>query len=209
MGVVLLARQESLGRWVALKRVALHAAIGGPRLRDLLAAEARALSRLDHPNVVRVHDLVEVGRDVVVMEYVPGGSLPGVLTVGGVTRGQLIGVVLSIGDALDHAHARRIVHSNVKPGNVLAARSGACMLSDFGIARLLDRGATPALVDLATWDYAAPERVASPGRVGRRGRVQPRRDGPRAAPFTAGQRRRHRGRGATPIGHPAGDRPCH
>lgn len=149
------------GTPAAVKR--LHAA-GGDAARQAVADEVRAVARLDHPNVVAVYDhgldtpADGPARPWIAMERAAGAldrapppadwpALHRVLT--GVLR------------ALAHAHARGVIHRDVKPGNVLLAADGGVRLSDFGIARALDREEPESPTWLAgTPQYAAPEQLA-------------------------------------------------
>ena len=139
MGTVLLARDRNLDRLVAIKVLLTDCHVLLARLRR----EARLLARLEHPSIVRVHDLdVHAGRLYLAMEYAPGGSLA-------TSRAGLVEFVRTVRgviDALAHAHARGIVHRDVKPENVLllgpgrADGRGPAVLADFGLALGPDEG---------------------------------------------------------------------
>ncbi|MEU8246190.1 protein kinase [Nonomuraea sp. NPDC048916] len=161
MGIVWRARDVTIGREVAVKQVLLPPGLSPAdqaALRRRLLHEARTAAGIRHPAVVAVHDVVEDdGEPWIVMELVRGRSLDQVVKTGGPMSpawGASIGLfVLS---ALASAHARGVLHRDVKPGNVLLADDGRILLSDFGIAAPAgtpQRGAAP----VGTAGFAAPE----------------------------------------------------
>jgi predicted Ser/Thr protein kinase len=140
MGVVYVARHTQLDRIVALKQVF------APRGREAslirrLEEEARAAARLNHPNIVRVHELLtHDDYPYLVMEFVEGVSLADQLQRGGVMSGRdAAALTVTLSRAVQHAHDCSIVHRDIKPGNVLVAESGRIVLTDFGLARDQDR----------------------------------------------------------------------
>ena len=162
MGVVYLARQESLGRTVALKVLEL-----GPRrdpeFVERFLREGRIAASLTHPNIVPVHDF---GRDDdgslhLTMAYMPGGSLQSLLEGRGrLDPGETVHVIEQVAAALDHAHRQGVIHRDVKASNILFDRDGNAYLSDFGIAALQGRsGLTQPGVRVGTPEYMAPELV--------------------------------------------------
>ncbi len=162
MGVVWRARDERLGRDVALK--VLHSWVADDaELRERFDREASALARLEHPNVVRLYDVLEDrGQTVLVLELVEGDGL----------HHLVAGRVLGWDDArrycgpvaagLAHAHARGVVHRDLTPSNVLVERgTGRVVVTDFGLARLV-RSSTSAPVSgvlAGTPEYWAPEQA--------------------------------------------------
>ena len=130
MGTVLLARDVNLDRLVAIK--VLHTQCR--HYLDRLRQEARWLARLEHPSIVRVHELdVHDHRLFLSMDYQRGGNL----ALARLDPHQLVRALRGVVDALAHAHAQGIVHRDVKPENVLLASAypgGIGMLSDFGLA---------------------------------------------------------------------------
>ncbi|MCX4090857.1 serine/threonine-protein kinase [Nocardia sp. alder85J] len=163
MGEVYLARHPRLPRWVALK--VLDPALSGDRaIRARFEREADLAARLDHPNIVAVHDRgIEDDRLWIAMQYVDGADAAG-LDARALAPAEAVRIVTDIADALDYAHASGILHRDVRPANILiAAETGnRVLLSDFGIARLHDdsthRTGTGNLT--ATLGYAAPEQLA-------------------------------------------------
>lgn len=178
-----LAEHRASGQLVAVKVLSKARASDARHLRAF-RREARAIAALDHPHIVTVHDYgaipaaaAEASRErltgdspYLVMEYVRGGNLNA--WRGKLTWPQLRAILLSLLDALAHAHARRVLHRDIKPGNVLVgAEAHEVRLTDFGLAHAVDRegltltspaggmGGTPA--------YMAPEQfVGDPRDVG-------------------------------------------
>jgi len=165
MGRVLLARDPSLDRLVAVKTIRIQG-LGEERVKAYLARfqnEARAAARLKHPNVVQVYD---VGEDsdagpYLVFEYVHGKPLGDMLGPGGIQKlEEGVRIVKGIAAALDAAHAAGIFHRDVKPDNVLVSEEGSVKLADFGVAHLSEAEMTMAGQFLGTPSYAAPEALA-------------------------------------------------
>jgi eukaryotic-like serine/threonine-protein kinase len=123
--------------------------------------EAMALAQLSHPNIVKVLDYGEqAGLPFLVMEYLPGGTLKQKLGRQLEWRAA-VNLVIPIARALAYAHERQIVHRDVKPANILLTQTGEPMLSDFGVAKILETEETTDLtgtgVGIGTPDYMAPE----------------------------------------------------
>jgi serine/threonine protein kinase len=143
MGTVHLARHAALGRVVVVKRIVGGASSQDPETVLRFERETRLLATLDHPGIVRVHELVRAGADLfIVMEHVPGTDLRRTLAAGAPRPADAARYVGDIAAALDHAHARGVVHRAVKPSNVLVRTDGAVKVTDFGLAALLERQAT-------------------------------------------------------------------
>jgi serine/threonine-protein kinase len=158
MATVYLARDERLGREVAVKR--LHADSPEEMARRL-EREARVGASLNHPNIVTVYD---TGTDsegvVVVMEYVEGETLGAALRRGRLDPDRAMTVLSGTADALDHAHAAGVVHRDVKPGNILLRRDGQVKLVDLGIAQAAaETRVTRTGSVLGTAAYMAPEQL--------------------------------------------------
>ncbi len=140
MGVVDLAADDD-GHPVALKHLVLHgSARDMARARQRIRREAEALSRLDHPNIVRLIDLVDDGDEVVlVMPYLSGGTLADhVRQSGPLAPGQVALLADTLLDALATAHREGVIHRDIKPSNVLFDDSGRAYLADFGMATIRD-----------------------------------------------------------------------
>ncbi|MFP5298946.1 MAG: Stk1 family PASTA domain-containing Ser/Thr kinase [Actinomycetota bacterium] len=162
MGEVYRGHDLLLDRKVAVK-VLMPSLASDPDLVQRFKAEARAAAKLNHPNVVGVHDW---GSDddrtyFMVMEYVAGTDLRDII----VGRGPMdppdaCDVVADVCEALQAAHAVGLVHRDVKPENVLIARDGTVKVADFGIAALADSDRTiPGAGILGTLRYIAPEQA--------------------------------------------------
>ena len=159
-GEVLLARQVSLDRLVAVKRIHAYL-LTGPDDQARFRREARVLAALDAPTVVRVHDFVSQDSCAyLVMEHVPGRSLAELLDAGALPAPVALPVLRDVAEALRAANARGIVHRDIKPDNVFVLPDGRAKLGDFGLARVT---ADPAVFRTAdgtmsgTPAYFAPE----------------------------------------------------
>src|SRR5690349_2489912 len=138
MGVVYLAREVRLDRPVAVK-VLPPALAARPELRERFLREARTAAKLAHPNIVPIYRVDEAAEFVyLVMGYVEGGSLGDRLRERGtVPPAEVIRLVREVGWALAYAHARGVVHRDVKPDNILLDReTGRALVTDFGIAQV-------------------------------------------------------------------------
>jgi hypothetical protein len=119
MGVVYKARQTGLDRIIALKKI-LSDQLAGPQERARFHAEAQAAARLQHPNIVQIHEVgEEAGQPFLAMEYVEGESLAQRLAAGPLPARQAAELVTVLARAMDHAHSRGVVHRDLKPANVL------------------------------------------------------------------------------------------
>lgn len=169
MGTVWSARDEVLGRPVAIKEVLLPPGIPqaeADTLRERSLREARAIAALSHPNVVTLYDVArEGGAPFVVMELVVSRSLAELLRDGALPGHRVVAIGAAVAAALQAAHAAGITHRDVKPGNVLMAHDGRIKLTDFGIARnQSDQTLTATGLMLGSPAYIAPE-IASGGPV--------------------------------------------
>ncbi len=137
MGVVYKARQPKLDRLVALKILAPEKG-GDPKFAGWFLREAQALARLNHPNIVTVHDFGEAdGMFFLLMEFVEGVSLRQLLQTGKLQPEEALAIVPKICEALQYAHELGIVHRDIKPENVLLDKQGRVKIADFGIAKIL------------------------------------------------------------------------
>ncbi len=168
MADVYRARHPTLARDVAIKAIHPHLA-AEPGFQERFVHEARLVAALRHPSIVQVYDFdTSAGRPYMVMEFVDGGTLKERLARVRAERGPMTLAEASaflgpIADALDYAHAHGAVHRDLKPANVLLTAAGDPVLSDFGIAKILEDSiqvsATGALV--GTPAYMSPEQAGS------------------------------------------------
>lgn len=165
MGTVWCALDEMLDRQVAVKELRVPAHVDDDERGTLCARmlrEARAAARIDHPNVVTIFDVVEEDlRPWIVMELVRGLSLAQEIEKDGpLPPGQVAEMGLRLLSALDAAHEAGVLHRDVKPANVLLARNGRVVLSDFGVASVEDSATLTQLGALVgSPEYLAPEQV--------------------------------------------------
>jgi eukaryotic-like serine/threonine-protein kinase len=165
MSTVYLARDETLERWVAAK--VLHREISDqPDQIERFRREARAVAQVSHPNVVAVIDAGEDGgRPYIVFEYCDGETLKERIDrMGKLPLDEAAAYAIEVGRGLQAAHARRLVHRDVKPQNVLIDSEGRAKVTDFGIARELEQdGLTATGRVLGTTDYVSPEQAMGRG----------------------------------------------
>lgn len=176
MGAVYKARQKNLDRLVALKIIRPDNA-ADPSFGDRFLREARALAKLNHPNIVMVHDFGRFGKDsencYLVMEYIDGVNLRQTMQAGKLSPAEALAIVPQICDALQYAHDQGVVHRDIKPENVLLDRFGRVKIADFGLAKLLGINPDSMTVTLTqhvvgTPRYMAPEQIDKPTTVDHR-----------------------------------------
>jgi serine/threonine-protein kinase len=163
MAIVYLARQQGLGRRVALKELAgLHA--GDPEWAKRFLREAHLAGSLSHPNIVTVHEYFEhEGVPYLAMEYLEPGSLRPYM--GGLTLAQIGGVLEGVLAGLAHAESHGIVHRDLKPENLMVTSEGRIKIADFGIAKAIDSAGSDLTFKTVTGmfcgtpTYAAPEQA--------------------------------------------------
>src|SRR2546421_4416115 len=159
MAAVFKAYQPTLDRYVAIKVLPAHYA-RDPVFVKRFVQEARSVARLAHPNIVQIHDFGEQENvTYIVMEYVDGGTLKDRLKKP-LTVSEASYFIMQAAEALDCAHRNGIIHRDVKPANMLVRRDGHLLLSDFGIAKILE-GTTNNLTrvgtSIGTPQYMSPE----------------------------------------------------
>jgi serine/threonine-protein kinase len=174
MGEVYLAEDQRLGRKVALK-ILSRALVGNHDRVRRFWQEARTVSALNHPNILTVYDVGQVG-DVhfIATEYVDGETLRQRLDTRQIGAAEALGIAIQIARALSAAHAAGIVHRDLKPENVMLRRDGYTKVLDFGLAKLRDSSGMPAsapdtptevLVEttpgviMGTFKYMSPEQA--------------------------------------------------
>jgi predicted Ser/Thr protein kinase len=161
MGVVYRARQEALDRIVALKLLAPDLA-GDAAFRARFQREAKVAASIEHPNVLPVHEAGEQdGALFIAMRYVDGTDLGAVIESGPPRLHEVLRVIREVAAALDAAHARGLVHRDVKPANILiSAADGHVYLGDFGLTKFAgSHSITETGQFVGTVDYVSPEQV--------------------------------------------------
>ena len=169
MGEVYLAHDEQLGRTVAVKVLQPRVASDAQRMRRF-AQEARAVSALNHPNILTIFEVGQVkSAPFIATEFVDGETLRHRIETGKRPLNEILDIAVQIGSALDAAHAAGIVHRDIKPENIMLRRDGYVKVLDFGVAKLTDRSSgnaeastllnTEPGVLLGTASYMSPEQA--------------------------------------------------
>jgi eukaryotic-like serine/threonine-protein kinase len=160
MGTVYRAHDTKLDREVALKFLPPHLS-AQPEARERLLVEARAAAALNHPNVCSIHEIGETtdGRPFIAMACYDGETLKERLGRGPLPPAEAVSTAIQIARGLGAAHARGIVHRDVKPGNVMLGADGMVRLLDFGLAKLADVTLTGPGVTPGTIAYMSPEQA--------------------------------------------------
>ncbi len=158
MGDIFLAEDIKLKRRVALKFLPL-ALTRDPEARQRFEREAQAAAALNHPNIVTVHEIGEhEGQVFIAMEYAEGQTLKELTAVTRLPIAQVIAIALQIASGLAAAHAKGIVHRDIKPQNIMVEKDGRVKILDFGLAKL--KGANPLTQEsfaMGTVHYMSPE----------------------------------------------------
>lgn len=162
MGAVYCAVQKSLDRTVALKILPLELSKDAAFCAGF-EAEAKAMARLNHPNLIGVYDFGEVnGMLFIIMEFVPGKSIYHSADGIAIYPGEVIRLVTGICNGLAHAHENGIIHRDIKPSNILLDLTAQPKIGDFGLARPIERKVQEGEEIFGTPHYTAPEVVDAP-----------------------------------------------
>ncbi len=138
MAAVYKAYQAGMDRYVALKVLPQQLA-ADPQFVGRFRQEAQVLAKLQHPHILPVFDFGEAeGYTYIVMPFVESGELTNLLTGKPLPLAQIRDIASQVGDALDYAHSLGLIHRDVKPSNVLIDKRGNCLLTDFGIAKIVE-----------------------------------------------------------------------
>ena len=165
MGVVYHATDPSIGRSVAIKTIRIrdiNDTQHREKLRERLFREARSAGVLSHPNIVTIYDMDEVdGLAYIAMAYVNGPTLEKILASEAPLSGaKMLRILRQAAAALDYAHARGIVHRDVKPANIMTDEDGSVKITDFGIAKITEGShSTETKTVAGTPNYMSPEQV--------------------------------------------------
>ena len=171
MGVVFRARQTRLNRTVAVKMILAGELADHDDVRRFLS-EAEAAAALDHPGIVPVYESGEIdGHHFFSMGFVDGQSLTALLAAGPLPPRDAADLIAQVADAVDYAHARGVIHRDLKPGNILLDKEGKPRVSDFGLAKRVEGGShlTRSGQALGTPSYMPPEQAS--GKVDAVGRT--------------------------------------
>ncbi len=160
MAAVYKAYQPSMDRYVALKVLPRHFA-SDPEFVGRFSQEARVIANLQHPHILPVHDFGESdGYTYLAMRFIEGGTLSDWLKNNGpLSLERIRHIITQVGGALDYAHAQGVVHRDIKPGNILVDRWDNCLLTDFGLAKMVESSShlTQTGGILGTPAYMSPE----------------------------------------------------
>jgi serine/threonine protein kinase len=173
MGTIYKVRQPQLDRLVALK--ILSPELGrDPAFAQHFSREAQALAKLNHSNIVRIFDFGQAGGFYYfLMEYVDGETLGTLIRQRPVPVEEAQRIAIEICHALQYAHDEGIVHRDIKPSNIMLDKKGRVKITDFGLARLIEKKKDSSAhgqsaVFMGTPQYMAPEQIEHPGKVDRR-----------------------------------------
>ena len=160
MGVVYQAQDSKLERTVALKFLAAHL-LKDDEARQRFHREAKAAAALSHPNICRVHEIDEAqGRTFIAMEFVEGEDLDKRIEQGPLKIPEALDIALQIARGLEAAHEKKIVHRDIKPGNVIVDDKGHVTVMDFGLALLTESSKLTQLdTTVGTVAYMSPEQA--------------------------------------------------
>ena len=172
MGVVYEGLDPSLNRRVAIKTILKNAAIDTETAQMYsaqFAREAQAAGRLNHPNIVQVHDFAEEGEIAyLVMEYIQGRELRSFFDAKELFEPpEAVRIMCELLDALDFAHEAGVIHRDVKPANVMLDAQRRVKLADFGVARIQDSERSAAGTMVGTPAFMSPEQISG-GKIDRR-----------------------------------------
>ncbi len=139
MAAVYKAYQPRMDRYVALKILPRYYA-SDPEFVARFKQEARVIAKLEHPHILPVHDFGEEdGYTFMAMRMVDSGTLTDwILENQPLSLAQIRRIISQVGDALDYAHSKEVVHRDVKPSNILVDKRGNCLLTDFGLAKMVE-----------------------------------------------------------------------
>jgi serine/threonine protein kinase/predicted Zn-dependent protease len=160
MGVVYKARDTKLGRTVALKFLPPHL-ICDSEVKARFEHEAKAASALNHNNITTIHDVDEIkGQCFICMEYIDGKSIKELIRDQTLSVDKVVDIAIQIGEGLNAAHKKDIIHRDVKSENVMLTAEGVVKITDFGLAKL--KGATKLTktgTTMGTLQYMSPEQA--------------------------------------------------
>ena len=163
MGVVYRARDRDLDRVVAIKTIHPNSSARGRDFSAIaarLCQEAMAAARLAHPGIVAVYAVGRVSETpYIVMEYFTGRTLAEILEAGSLPPARAVHVILQVCRALEYAHAQGVVHRDIKTSNIMVDGGGKTKLTDFGVARIVDKPTNETRMLVGTPAYMSPEQA--------------------------------------------------
>ena len=168
MGVVYLAKDPVIGRLVAVKTIRTSQTgdddSESREFRERFVREAQTAGILSHPNIVTIHDIgedTESRTSFIAMEYIDGRNLKSLITdKKKFSWDEVADLIAQIGEALDYAHRKGIIHRDVKPANIMLTTDGKIKITDFGIAKVASSNLTTTGQFLGTPNYMSPEQVS-------------------------------------------------
>ncbi len=138
MAAVYKAYQPGIDRYVALKVLPQHFA-KDPQFLKRFEQEAKVLAKLQHPHILPIHDYGQSeDYTYIVMPFIESGDLADVLSEQKLPLTETARIISQVGDALDYAHSMGVIHRDIKPSNILIDKRGNCLLTDFGIAKMVE-----------------------------------------------------------------------
>jgi len=161
MATVYRARQQSMGRDVALK-ILPQQFLNDDTYLQRFKREVQIVSQLEHRNIVPVHDYGKYeAQPYIVMRYMPAGSVDDLLRKGPISSDKMLRIMQQIAPALDYAHSRDVLHRDLKPSNVLMDNADGAFLTDFGIARIVGEQGVNITTQgvVGTPSYMSPEQA--------------------------------------------------